>query len=387
MMSARNGRAECRRLLGLSNACTNSPNGTPFYVVGTFAESKPSMYTVATFTPIELEASTMIRSLHHKSLLHFVYSLLTVAFVTSSSLAVDATKPNVKHMIDTHIHLYDTSRDVYEQGRKDGVPWPPHNDKVLHKPHMPGEFRGVSIPSGVTGVVIVEASPRIDDNDWVLDLVKGDGFFVGLVGNIDPFSKAFPQELERLRKEKRFVGIRVHLMGRGKGVGQNEMLLKNLQLLADAGLSLDVLMNGEGPETIEEVHQIAGSVPKLRMVVNHVLGFDIDGNPPGKDWIEAVRELAKHKNVSAKISGLYQRCVQQPASQKVTHYESVLDVLWESFGSERLIYGSNWPCTKKSGSYQSFVTLVNAYFAEKGQEASENFFWRNASRSYNLGLE
>ncbi|MGI9239796.1 MAG: amidohydrolase family protein, partial [Verrucomicrobiales bacterium] len=55
--------------------------------------------------------------------------------------------PEVEHMIDTHIHLYDTTRE-------NGVPWPPADDKVLYKPHLPAEFKKVSQPAGLTGVVI-----------------------------------------------------------------------------------------------------------------------------------------------------------------------------------------------------------------------------------------
>ena len=71
----------------------------------------------------------------------------------------------------------------------------------------------------------------------------------------------------------------------------------------------------------------------------------------------------------------------------VAHYESLLDVLWDHFGSRRLVYGSNWPCTKKSGDYKSFVRLVGSYFERKGQPASEQYFWQNASRAYKLGLK
>ena len=56
-------------------------------------------------------------------------------------------------------------------------------------------------------------------------------------------------------------------------------------------------------------------------------------------------------------------------------------------GERRLIYGSNWPCSKKSGDYASFVRLVNRYFAGKGQEVSERFFWKNAAEAYRLELE
>ena len=295
--------------------------------------------------------------------------------------------PQVKHLIDTHIHLYDTRRDVYELGRADRVPWPPTDDGILHKPHLPEEFHRVTKPAGVTGVVIVEASPRIDDNDWVLDLVRDDDFFIGLVGNIDPFKESFAKDLARLKRDPRFVGIRVHFMNRGVGVSKNKVLLSNLHELAKAGLTLDVLMNGEGPETIDEVANVAKQVPKLRIVTNHVLGYDIDGKMPGDDWISAVKHLAEYPNVWVKISGLYQRCQIQPAPHDVQHYDELLDVLWDHFGVDRLIYGSNWPCTKKSGDYVSFVKLVNAYFHTKGADADERFFWKNAARAYKLPLE
>ena len=76
-----------------------------------------------------------------------------------------------------------------------------------------------------------------------------------------------------------------------------------------------------------------------------------------------------------------------PAPTNTDHYRSVLDVIWDNFGKERVIYGSNWPCTKRSGDYASFVKVVNGYFAEKGQDACEHYFWKNANEAYRLGLE
>ena len=167
---------------------------------------------------------------------------------------------------------------------------------------------------------------------------------------------------------------------------KDKRLRADLRVLSDAGLTLDILMNGKGPETVDEVANIARQFPSLRIVVNHVLGYDIDGEKPATPWITSVRSLATHPNVSIKISGLYQRSKVQPAPQSIEYYRDVLDVLWDAYGSDRLIYGSNWPVTKKSGDYASFVKLVSGYFAGKGQAASENFFWRNASNAYKLGL-
>lgn len=286
--------------------------------------------------------------------------------------------PTVKHLIDTHIHLYDPRRPK-------GIPWPPADDKVLYKPHLPEEFSKLAKPAGVTGVVVVEASDRLEDNKWVLNEVGDDPFYVALVGNIDPYRKDFGKQLKRLRKDKRFVGIRAR--NSGPIDYSDPQVLANFRLLEKAGLSLDILANGKGVKGVREVDVLAGEVPNLRIIVDHVLGYDIDGKPPGQEWLDAVASLAKHKNVSCKVSGLYQRCTQQPAPHDPDHYRTVLDPLWENFGSDRLIYGSNWPCTKKSGDYDSFVRLVNAYFSEKGQAACEQYFWKNAAIAYGLPLK
>ena len=313
-----------------------------------------------------------------KSVLIIIAVISTTIGVRSEVMAQTSSTPQVKHFIDTHIHLYDPRR-------ADGIPWPPEDDEVLYKPHLPEEYSMLAKASGVTGVVVVEASDRLEDNRWVLDQVANDPFYVALVGNIDPYRKDFAVELDRLRKDKRFVGIRAR--NEAPIDYLNPQVLANFRLLQKAGLSLDILANGKGVKGVLEVDALATEIPELRIIVDHVLGFDINGQPPGQDWLDAVASLARHPNVYCKVSGLYQRCVQQPASQDINHYRTVLDPLWDSFGSERLVYGSNWPCTKKSGNYASFVKLVNSYFTEKGQEASEQFFWKNAAKVYGLNLK
>lgn len=281
------------------------------------------------------------------------------------------------HIIDTHIHLYDTERES-------GVPWPPPDDKVLHKPHMPDEFSRVAKAAGVTGVVVVEASDRIEDNRWVLDQVADDpAFYVGLVGNIDPYRPDFATALKSQQADKRFVGIRARVKGKPVDFADPQVLI-SLRALAAADLTLDVLMNGEGVERIGDVDALARAVPNLRIVVNHVLGYNIDGEPPPAEWIAAAKKLGENPKVWCKISGLYQRCVPQPAPKEPEHYRALLDILYESFGPERLVYGSNWPCTKKSGDYASYVNLVQDYFKAKGEAACEGYFWKNAVEAYGL---
>ncbi|MFT4547380.1 MAG: L-fuconolactonase [Verrucomicrobiales bacterium] len=310
-----------------------------------------------------------------KTLLAFFFSLITIATADERPL------PEVKHMIDTHIHLFDTTRE-------NGVPWPPQDDKVLHKPHLPAEFKKVSQPTGLTGVIIVEASDRPEDNRWVLDLVADDDYFVALVGNIDPYANDFGKQLKKLKEDKRFVGIRARNGKQKKTINYTDKkFLASLRQLAENDLSVDILCNGGGVEAVRQIDQLARSIPELHIVVDHVLGYNFDGKAANPEWVAAVEKLAENRNVWCKISGLYQRSVPQPAPHAIDHYRSVLDVLWKNLGSERLIFGSNWPCTKNSGDYASFVKLVNEYFSAKGQEACERYFWKNAAEAYRLEIE
>src|SRR5690349_659982 len=87
-----------------------------------------------------------------------------------------ATKPWV---IDTHTHFYDPTRPQ-------GVPWPPPDDKKLYRAVLPPEYRTLAEPLGVAGTVVVEASPWVEDNQWVLDLAERERYIVGLVGHLEP---------------------------------------------------------------------------------------------------------------------------------------------------------------------------------------------------------
>ncbi len=63
-------------------------------------------------------------------------------------------------------------------------------------------------------------------------------------------------------------------------------------------------------------------------------------------------------------------------------YQKSLDELWTNFGVDRLVYASNWPVSDKLAPYKNVLELVQAYFATKGPEATEKFFWKNSKAAY-----
>src|SRR6478672_7328540 len=99
-------------------------------------------------------------------------SLLAGAGILLAGTAAAGFKPAY---IDTHIHLYDPTRP-------EGVPWPGKDDKVLYKPTLATYYLKVIAGTRMTGAIVVECSPRVEDNQWCLDQIKvNTDFFDGVV--------------------------------------------------------------------------------------------------------------------------------------------------------------------------------------------------------------
>ena len=185
-------------------------------------------------------------------------------------------------LIDTHTHFYDPTRP-------EGVPWPPRDDKLLYRTVLPKDYRALPVPQPVTGTVVVEASPWVEDNQWVLDLAANDPFIVGLVGNLPVGTKQFAGHLKRFAANKLFRGIRIRDR-KLEGTLDDPAFVSDLKLLADHDLSLDLV---GGREILPFADRLAKEVPGLRIIIDHLAGVVVDGKAPPADWVEQMRALVR----------------------------------------------------------------------------------------------
>jgi len=269
-------------------------------------------------------------------------------------------------IIDTHIHLFDTSRPQ-------GVPWPDKQDAVLYKPALPLRYRKVTEGLGIVGAIEIECSPWLEDNQWVLDVAERDSIIVGIIGDLEPGEPAFPRQLDRFERSPLFRGIRYgNLWGRDLGGSlAKPQFMTGLKLLADANLVLDTA--NPTSALVTDVIRLSDRVPRLRVVMDHLPELD----PSTAN----LRELAQHPLIYAKISGVLRR-VDGRVPLDVAFYRSRLDTITELFGADRVIYGSDWPNSDQWGSYPQVLKLVQEYFHAKGALAAEKYFWRNSIAAY-----
>ncbi len=269
--------------------------------------------------------------------------------------------------IDTHTHFYDPTRPQ-------GVPWPRPADALLYAPHLPAHFAAATAGLGVVGTVVVEASPWPADNLWLLELAAASPTIVGVVGHLAPGTPQFAPTLRQLAAQPLFRGLR--LGGRTLQTLDQPAVAADLGRLADAGLTLDLL---GGTPILAPAERIARAWPALRVVLNH-LPFPIwDAAVP--DLRTALAGVARCPNVYAKVSDVVRRIdgrvVADPA-----YYRPALNALFDLFGPDRLLFGSNWPVSGRHAPYRTIHDTVAAYFRAKGPVAAEKFFWRNSLAAY-----
>jgi L-fuconolactonase len=151
------------------------------------------------------------------------------AMVAAPVFAADAIP-----VIDTHVHLFDPRRPQ-------GVPYAGPKGQPPQIA-LPETYRRQIGGTGIVGAIVVEASPWIEDNLWILERANSDPLFVGVVGSLDPSRPEFGDYLNRFSKDPLWRGIRyarVWQMENGKQVLKPGMA-EGLKLLAQTGQTLDM---------------------------------------------------------------------------------------------------------------------------------------------------
>ena len=279
-------------------------------------------------------------------------------------------------IIDTHIHLFDTNRPQ-------GIPWPGKNDKVLYKPALPDRYRSIAARAGVTGAIVVEASPWLEDNQWVLDVAAQDKIIVGVIGNLEPGNSDFMKQLDRFQQNPLFLGIRYgNLWGRNiSGQLDNPNFIRDLKAMAREGLVLDTA--NPNPVLLADIVKLTDLIPDLKVVIDHLPQMAIPENKLIQKTYEAdLRELGQRPKIYVKISEVLRR-VNGQIPTSLDFYRARLDELYIIFGGDRLLYGSDWPNGDQWLPFEDGLNLVRGYFMEKGQVAAEKYFWKNSVTAYN----
>jgi L-fuconolactonase len=278
-------------------------------------------------------------------------------------------------VIDTHIHLFDPTRPG-------GVPWPEPSDPIIYKPALPDRYEKLSRSFGVVGAIAIEASPLASDNDWLLATAKKNPLIVGIVGDLIPGSPEFTAQLERLHRDPLFLGLRYGNLWKRNLVDDISRpgFLDGLKLVSQASLVFESA--NPNPALIATLVEIADQIPNLTIVVDHLPHAPFPADPIAREaYFASLRRLGAAKRVFVKLSEIPVERDGRIAND-VSAYRETLDQLWQIFGEDKTLFGSDWPNSDHVLPYSGTVALLKNYAADKGRIAQEKLFWRNSVHAY-----
>jgi L-fuconolactonase len=301
-------------------------------------------------------------------------SALKLGLGATLGWTTDALAAKQQLILDTHIHLFDTNRPG-------GVPWPEKADSI-YRPALPDRYAAMARPFGVVGAIAVEASPLRSDNDWVLRLIAQHPIIVGFVGDLVPGSSSFAPDLERLHANQLFLGIRCgNLWNRDLSIdADNPAFIADLRRLASAGLTMDSA--NPDPKLMAAILRIAQQVPELRIVIDHLPNAALpDDADRVKQYCADLKTLSANSHVYVKLSEIPVR-QDGRLRRDPSFYRQKLDALWDIFGEDHVLFGSDWPNSDHVATYAETIGIVRDYINKKSPAAQEKYFFRNSVAAY-----
>jgi len=276
--------------------------------------------------------------------------------------------------IDAHQHYWQPARADYG--------WLTPDLGLLFRDYMPDDLEPLLEKHGVVGTVAVQAADSIAETEFLIELSGGIDSLLGVVGWMDLGSDNFPEKLRQLVRHERLVGLRPKL----SALANNDSSLKSkairhLRLLAEAGIQVDLVMQAI---RLSDVEPLLREVRGLRVVVNHLGSPDLHRPETFNRWAEALSDIARHPDAMCKLSGM----ITLSGGYDPERWKPYVAHAIDAFGTNRLLFGSDWPVALLAGGYDEVIRLfLNSLPRGLTQEEIDRIAWRNAVEFYGIAYE
>jgi len=249
----------------------------------------------------------------------------------------------------------------------------------LRRNHLPEDLQAEFDQVELDGSVAVQARQTLEETRWLLELADQHDLIKGVVGWVDLRSEAVEEQLAEFTSHPKFVGVR-HVV---QDEPDDQFMIRSefirgIGKLQAFGLRYDILIfPRQLPAAIELVKQF----PDQRFVLDHMAKPLIKAGTLMK-WDKQIRELAQFENLTCKVSGMVTEADWE--NWVPGDFLPYLNVVFESFGEDRLMYGSDWPVCRLAGEYGRVYGLAEEYISQFSGEAKTKFFGGVASEFYGL---
>ena len=273
--------------------------------------------------------------------------------------------------IDTHQHFWKYSEEEYR--------WIGSGMDILKRDYLPQDLKPLIDAQGVTHTIAVQARQTLEETEWLLDLADSNPFIAGIVGWVDLCDSKINEQLERFSQRKKLRGVRhvlhdepddCYILG--------DHFQRGIEHLKRRGLTYDLLIR---PPQIEGAIQTCQRFPEQLFIVDHI------AKPPIKErkmepWRTLIQRLAACPNVYCKVSGMVTEADRNVWKPEDLH--PYMDVIFECFGTKRIVIGSDWPVCLLAAPYDRVMNAPSEYIQALSNDEQKDIWENNACTFYGI---
>jgi len=272
--------------------------------------------------------------------------------------------------LDAHQHFWRYSAAQYPWMKPE---WP------IRRDFLPADLAPLLAKAGLDGSIAVQARQDLKENDFLLGLADHSPLVKGVVGWVDLRSDQVDDQLRAFAAHPKAVGVR-HVV---QDEPDDDFMLRpefvrGIGRLKQFDLTYDILIY---PKQLPAAIRLVERLPEQPFVLDH-LAKPVIRDGVISPWREQIRELARFPNVYCKVSGMVTEA--KWIGWRMDDFRPYLDVVVETFGIDRLMYGSDWPVALLAGTYAQVHGLAQSYIPPQHHAA---FFGGTAATFYGITAE
>ena len=270
--------------------------------------------------------------------------------------------------IDSHQHFWVYSPADY--------PWI-QQGTVLERSFLPNDLVPLLQTAGIDSCIAVQARQSLSENAFLSQLVAENETVGGFVGWIDLRSADVERQAQEMKNLVGAVGVR-HVVQDEPDLEfmSRDPFRRGIAALRPHKLVYDILIY---ERQLDDAIRLVRDFPDQTFVLDHIAKPKIKSNEI-QVWRSKMVELSHYGNVSVKLSGMLTEADQQTwtLEQLLPYWEVVL----EAFGTDRILYGSDWPVVLLAGEYTLWVEIVTQWLSRLSEPDRGKIWGGNAERIY-----
>jgi L-fuconolactonase len=274
-------------------------------------------------------------------------------------------------IIDSHQHFwhYDAARDS----------WITDEMSVLKRDFLPADLQQEFAANRIEGCVAVQAAQSEEETLFLLELAQKHPFVKGVVGWCDLRDANLPARLEYFSQFEKLCGFRHVVQSEpDDDFLLREDFLRGIALLKSFNFTYDILIY---PKQLPAAIKFVEKFPEQAFVLDHIAKPFIKAQII-EPWAAQIRELAQHKNLYCKVSGMVTEA--DWYTWQSDNFKAYLDVVFEAFGTDRIMYGSDWPVCLLAATYKQIKGTLAGYTSNLSALERVKIFSLNARHFYKL---